>query len=154
VAAAPDDSDREGVITNRGGEPPGPGPGTSGGVGTGQGTGNGQGTGSGIGDGTGGGTGGGPFRPGSGIEPPRLLREIKPEYTDDARRRGITGEVLLEVVVRSDGTVGDVRLLRGLGAGLDQRAIAAIRQWRFAPARRQGTAVDVIVEIAVDFTLR
>ena len=49
---------------------------------------------------------------------------------------------------------GDVRVLQGLGAGLDQRAIDAVRQWRFAPARRQNAPVDVIVEVAVEFKLR
>ena len=53
-----------------------------------------------------------------------------------------------------DGSVGEVRLLRGLGAGLDQRAIDAVRQWRFSPALRQGTPVDVVVEVAVEFKLR
>jgi TonB family protein len=130
------------------------GPGTNGGAGTGQGTGSGEGAGSGIGDGIGGGTGGGPFRPGAGIEPPRLVREVKAVYTEDARRRGLTGDVLLEIVVRRDGSVGDVSVIRGLGAGLEQRAIEAVRQWRFAPARRHGTPVDVIVEVAVEFTLR
>ena len=72
----------------------------------------GEGTGPGIGEGTGGGEGGGPFRPGSGIEPPKLLREVKADYTDDARRAGIEGEVVLEIVVRRDGSVGDVRVRR------------------------------------------
>lgn len=130
------------------------GSGVGGGAGTGQGVGTGEGRGSGIGDGSGGGTGGGPFRPGSGIEPPRLLREVKAEYTDEARRRGITGDVVLEIVVRRDGSVGDVTVLQGRGAGLDQRAVAAVRQWRFSPARRKGEAVDVLVEVAVEFTLR
>ena len=79
---------------------------------------------------------------------------MKADYTDEARRRGLQGDVVLEIVVRRDGTVGDVTVLQGLGAGLDQRAVAAVRQWRFAPARRHGTAVDVIVEVAVEFTLR
>jgi protein TonB len=130
------------------------GPGTNGGAGTGQGTGSGEGAGSGIGDGLGGGTGGGPFRPGTGIEPPRLVREVKAVYTEDARRRGLTGDVLLEIVVRRDGSVGEVTVIRGLGAGLDARATEAVRQWRFTPARRLGTPVDVIVEVAVEFTLR
>jgi TonB family protein len=102
----------------------------------------------------GGGAGGGPFRPGAGIAAPRVLREVKAEYTEDARRAGITGEVVLEIVVRRDGAVGDVRLLKGLGGGLNDRAIQAVRQWRFAPATRQGVAVDVVVEVAVDFKLR
>lgn len=118
------------------------------------GTGLGQGEGSGIGAGSGGGTGGGPYRPGSGIDPPRLLREVKPDYTDEGRRLGIEGEVLLEIVVRRDGTVGDVKLRRRLGGGLEERAAQAVRQWRFAPATRRGSPVDVVVEVAVEFKLR
>ena len=141
-------------MRTRGARPQSQGSGSGGGAGTGQGTGNGEGAGSGIGDGMGGGTGGGPYRPGSGIEPPRLLKEVKADYTDEARRRGLQGDVVLEIVVRRDGSVGEVTVLQGLGSGLDQRAVAAVRQWRFAPARRRGTAVDVIVEVAVEFTLR
>jgi TonB family protein len=154
VETAANTRDREGVIERARGESDSQGSGIGGGAGTGQGTGNGEGLGSGIGDGSGGGTGGGPFRPGSGVEPPRLLREVKADYTEDARRRGITGDVELEIVIRRDGSVGEVTVLKGLGAGLDQRAVAAVRQWRFSPARRKGEAVDVIVEVAVEFTLR
>jgi protein TonB len=107
-----------------------------------------------VGLGSGGGTGGGPYRAGSGIEAPRLLREVKADYTDDARRRGVEGEVVLEIVVRSDGSVGEVKVLNGLDGGLNDRAIQAVRQWRFAPARRLGAPVDVIVEVSVEFKLR
>ncbi len=130
------------------------GSGTGGGVGSGAGIGLGSGTGRGVGPGTGGGFGGGPYRPGSGIEAPRLLREVVPDYTDRARRAGLEGEVLLEVVVTADGGVGDVRILRRLGSGLDEEAVSAVRQWRFEPARRQGTPVAVVVEVAVGFSLR
>jgi protein TonB len=116
--------------------------------------GSGPGAGPGTDDGTGGGAGGGPYRPGGGIEPPRLLREVKAQYTDEARKRRITGDVLLEIVIKSDGSVGDVKVLRGLGSGLDERAVSAVRNWRFAPARRLGAAVDVIVEVEVEFSLR
>jgi protein TonB len=135
-------------------ESPSQGPGTGGGAGSERGTGLGEGSGAGIGEGSGGGTGGGPFRPGSGIEPPTLLREVKPIYSDEGRRRGVEGDVVMEIVVRRNGSVGDVRVTRALGAGLDQRAIAAVKQWRFSPARRNGVAVDVLVEVAVGFTLR
>jgi protein TonB len=130
------------------------GPGTGGGVGSGTGTGLGKGDGSGIGDGSGGGMGGGPYRPGSGVMPPRLLREVKAGYTEEARRANVEGEVVLEIVVRRDGSVSDVKLVSGLPRGLNERAIAAVRQWRFAPATRLGHAVDVIVEVAVEFKLR
>ncbi len=116
--------------------------------------GSGPGVGPGVDDGTGGGAGGGPYRPGSGVEPPRLLREVKAQYTEDARTRGVTGDVVLEIVIRSDGSVGDVKVLRGLGSGLDERAVTAVRNWKFSPARRLGTPVDVIVEVEVEFSLR
>jgi len=116
--------------------------------------GSGPGVGPGVDDGTGGGAGGGPYRPGSGVEPPRLLREVKAQYTEDARTRGVTGDVILEIVIRSDGSVGDVKVLRGLGFGLDERAVTAVRSWKFSPAKRLGTAVDVIVEVEVEFSLR
>jgi TonB family protein len=130
------------------------GPGTDGGVGAGAGVGLGEGDGAGIGEGAGGGTGGGVYRPGSGIEPPRLLHEVRPDYTEAARVGRLEGEVVMEIIVRRDGTVGDLTILRGLGGGLNDRAIQAVRQWRFAPARRRGVPVDVIVEVAVEFRLR
>jgi len=145
---------REGVLAKVPETPPSQGPGTGGGAGTGRGTGLGEGDGSGVGDGSGGGTGGGPYRPGSGVEPPRLLREVKADYTDEARRGNIEGEVELEIVVRRDGTVGDVKVLRGLRGGLSDRAVQAVRQWRFAPGRMKGTPVDVVVQVGVEFKLR
>jgi TonB family protein len=154
VPAAADVREEEGAIERGEDLATSQGPGVKGGAGSGHGTGSGEGTGSGIGEGLGGGIGGGPYRAGAGIEPPRLLREVKAVYTEEARRRGLTGNALLEIVVRGDGSVGDVTVMRGLGAGLEQRAIEAVRQWRFSPARRHGSPVDVIVEVAVEFTLR
>lgn len=155
VASVPAETrDQAGVPEAPPSAPPSQGPGSDGGTGSGAGTGTGEGKGPGIGAGEGGGTGGGPFRPGSGIEPPGLLREVKPQYTEEARRLGVEGDVVLEIVVRADGTVGNVTILRSLGSGLDRRAIDAVRQWRFSPARRFGTPVDVLVEVAVEFKLR
>jgi TonB family protein len=133
---------------------PSRGPGSGGGVGSGPGQGLGEGTGGGIGPGSGGGTGGGPFQPGAGIDPPTLVKEIRPTYTDAARRQAIEGDVVLEIVVRQDGSVGDVRVRRTLGAGLEQKAIEAVRQWRFRPAKRRGAPVDVVVDVSVEFKLR
>lgn len=151
-----DPQNQAGVLETPKPAPPEPsqGPGTGGGAGTGEGTGLGRGNGAGVGDGSEAGMGGGPYRPGSGVEPPSLLREVKPDYTEDARRRGVEGEVVMEIVVRRDGTVGDVRVLKGLGYGLDQRAIEAVRQWRFGAARRLGQVVDVLVEVSMEFRLR
>ena len=154
VTAPADGRDRIGVLMETPVATDSHGPGKGDGAGTGAGTGLGAGEGSGVGPGSGGGTGGGPYRPGSGIEPPRVLREVRADYTDEARRRGLTGDVVLEIVVRRDGGVGDIKVLQGLGAGLNERAVQAVRQWRFSPARRQGVPVDVIVEVAVEFRFR
>ena len=143
-----------GVLEETSAQPDSRGPGREDGIGSGDGTGVGEGDGAGVGPGSGGGINGGPYRPGGGIEPPRLLHEIRPNYTEDARRRGLKGEVLLEIVVQRDGTVGDVRILQSLGDGLGQSAVEAVRQWRFAPARRLGAPVDVLVEVGVEFRLR
>jgi TonB family protein len=154
VTAPADNRSRIGVLEEAKVETDSHGPGRGGGTGSGTGTGIGEGDGAGVGPGSGGGTGGGPYRPGSGIEPPRLLKEVRADYTDDARRRGINGEVVMEIVVRRDGSVGDVKILQGLGGGLNDRAVGAVRQWRFSPATRLGAPVDVIVEVAVEFKLR
>lgn len=132
------------------------GSGSGGGAGTGRGTGIGPGEGSGLGPGSGGGTGGGVYRPGSGIVLPRPIREVKPQYTADAMRAKIQGQVLLEAVVLPDGTVGDVEVVRSLDPvfGLDQEAVKAAKQWRFVPGTRQGQPVAVLVTIEMTFTLR
>jgi TonB family protein len=154
VASGADTANSPGALEQTPAPAPSRGAGEGGGVGTGSGTGLGEGNGSGIGDGSGGGTGGGPYRAGSGIEPPTLLKEVKPDYSEEARRRGLEGDVVLEIVVRRDGTVGDVRVLQGLGFGLDERAITAVRRWRFTAAKRRGAPVDVLVEVAMEFRLR
>ncbi|MCY4635329.1 MAG: energy transducer TonB [Acidobacteria bacterium] len=130
------------------------GPGRDGGVGAGAGRGVGSGSGAGVGPGSGGGAGGGPYRMGSGISPPAIRHEVKPVYTADALRREIEGDIVLEVVVLANGDVGEIRIVRGLGYGLDETAVNAMRQWRFHPARRQGATVDVVVEVAMEFRLR
>ena len=154
LTAPADLRDRRGVIEKTEAVEVSRGPGTDGGVGSGAGTGLGSGQGPGVGPGSGGGTGGGPYRPGSGIEPPRLLHEVRPDYTEAARQRNLEGNVLLEIVIRRDGRVGDVRILRSLDIGLDERAVQAVRQWRFTPARRLGAPVEVVVEVSVEFKLR
>jgi TonB family protein len=132
------------------------GPGSGGGSGTGSGTGIGPGNGPGLGPGWGGGTGGGAYRPGSGIENPQLLREVKPQYTADAMRAKIQGIVVVECIVLPDGTVGEVHVIKSLDPtfGLDQEAVKAARQWRFAPGRKQGQPVPVLVTIELEFNLR
>jgi protein TonB len=133
------------------------GAGTGGGAGTGRGTGVGPGQGSGLGPGYGGNFGGGAARPGNGICPPRLIKEVKPNYTADAMRAKIQGVVTLEAVVLADGSVGPVRVTRSLDPnfGLDQEAERTVKLWRFEPGtNRLGERVPVLVEIEMTFTLR
>jgi TonB family protein len=132
------------------------GTGREGGAGTGVGTGIGNGVGSGLGEGSGGGTGGGVYRPGNGVESPRLLRSVRPNYTAEAMRAKMQGVVRLEGVVLPDGTVGDLKITRSLDAvfGLDQEAIKAAKQFRFVPGTRFGEPVAVLVSFEIEFTLR
>jgi TonB family protein len=130
--------------------------GTGGGAGTGTGTGIGPGSGSGLGPGSGGGTGGGVYRPGSGVTMPRLLKEVKPDYTSDAMRAKVQGTVLIECVVNVAGAVEQAKVLRSLDPtfGLDEQALKAARLWRFSPGTRLGQPVAVLVTIELSFTLR
>ncbi len=82
-----------------------------------------------------------------------MIRSVDPDYTEDALRRKIQGDVILEVVILRDGRVGQVRVVKSLDPGLDRNAIAAARQWRFHPGRLQGQPVAVIAEIVVEFRL-
>jgi protein TonB len=86
---------------------------------------------------------------------PKLVKEVKPEYTPEARAAKIQGTVLLETVVLADGTVGNVKVFRSLDAkfGLDQQAVIAVKQWLFTPGMKDGQAVPVTVSIEVSFNL-
>ena len=134
------------------------GTGTGGGAGTGRGTGSGEGTGSGVGAGEGGGTGGGKYRPGGLVTNPEVLYEKKPAYTAEAMRAKIQGEVEIEGTVMPDGTLTDLRIVRSLDKthGLDQKALEAVKLWKFRPGRLKSTGepVPIIVTIALTFTLR
>ena len=94
------------------------------------------------------------FRPGAGIVNPRLLREVRPQYTAEALRAKIAGTVYLEMVVLPDGTVGDVRITQSLDPRLDAEAVKAARQWLFEPGTRFGEPVAILVNLALDFNLR
>jgi TonB family protein len=85
---------------------------------------------------------------------PALLREVKPDYTAEAMRGKIEGIVALEAIVEPDGRVGAVRVIRAIDPGLDQKAIEAVRQWRFKPGSREGRAVPVLVNIELTFKIK
>ena len=95
-------------------------------------------------------------RAGHGVTMPRLIKETKPQYTADAKNAGIHGIVTMEVVVEPDGRVGKVRVTRSVDTiyGLDDQAVKAVKQWRFAAGTKNGVAVPVLVEIEMTFTLR
>src|SRR5262245_10575286 len=133
---------------------PSTGPGSGGGVGTGIGTGIGSGEGPGLGPGSGGGIGGGVYRLGGAVSPPSLISQVKPTYTPEALLHKIQGSVVLELVVTREGLPSNIRVTRSLDPrGLDEQAIGAVRQWRFAPGRLVGTPVDVLVTVVLDFSI-
>jgi TonB family protein len=91
----------------------------------------------------------------AGVKPPALVHEVKPVYTDDAKKRGVQGAVELEEVIASDGTVrDDVRVIKSLDPDLDAQAVTAAKQWQFRPGTKDGKPVDVLVNIEMTFTLK
>jgi periplasmic protein TonB len=132
---------------------PSNGPGFGGGIGSGSGGGIGSGTGLGVGAGYGGGIGGGVYRVGGGVSAPRATYDPEPEYSDEARKAKYQGTVLLWVIVGTDGRPRDIRVQRTLGMGLDEKAIEAVRRWKFEPAMKGGRPVAVQVNIEVSFRL-
>jgi TonB family protein len=133
--------------------PPSSGTGYGGGIGRGSGGGVGSGRGPGVGPGWGGGIGGGPYRVGGGVSAPRPIFQPDPEYSDEARKAKYQGTVVLWVVVGPDGRTHEIRVQRSLGMGLDEKAVEAVKTWKFEPARKDGTPVAVQVNIEVNFRL-
>jgi len=130
------------------------GPGQGGGIGTGTGAGIGPGRGGGVGPGEGGGIGGGVFNVGGGVSEPVLLSQIQPEYSDDGRKARIQGTVELLIVVNADGTVKFDNVRKSLGYGLDQKAIEAVKKWKFVAGKKDGKPVATYVSVLVNFSLR
>jgi protein TonB len=133
--------------------PPSNGTGIGGGIGSGSGGGVGSGRGPGVGPGYGGGIGGGAYRVGGGVSAPRVLYSPDPEYSEEARKAKHQGTVILWVVVGPDGRVRDIRIQRALGMGLDERAMEAVKTWKFEPARKDGQPVPVQINVEVNFRL-
>lgn len=133
--------------------PPSNGPGSGGGIGSGSGGGVGSGRGGGYGPGEGGGFGGGAFRIGGGVSAPVVIFKKEPEYSEEARKAKYQGTVLLAIVVDTDGTTKNIRVIRSLGMGLDEKAIEAVNQWRFRPGYKDGRAVPVQANVEVNFRL-
>jgi len=129
------------------------GTGVNGGIGTGKGTGVGSGDGSGLGPGHGGGTGGGYFRIGGGVSPPKPIYQPDPEYSEEARKAKYQGTVVVWIVVGGDGRVHEAKVQRSVGLGLDEKALEAVRSWKFDPAQKDGKPVPVAVNVEVNFRL-
>ncbi len=127
------------------------GPGFGGGIGTGNGGGVGSGSGGGVGPGEGGGIGGGHYRVGqNGIGDPVCIYCPSPQYTDEARKARFQGTVIVEVTILPDGRTADAHVIKGLGMGLDEKALEAVRQYRFKPLIGPGgkpVAVDIPIEV-------
>jgi TonB family protein len=113
----------------------------------------GAGHGPGIGEGRGGGIGGGVFHVGGGVSAPRAIYDPDPEYSEEARKAKFQGSVMLSAIVGPDGRPCDLRVMRSLGMGLDEKAIDAVRRWRFEAAMKDGHPVAVQINIEVAFRL-
>src|SRR5882724_10147877 len=133
--------------------PPSNGVGSGAGIGSGSGGGVGVGSGPGFGEGRGGGTGGGVFRVGGGVAAPKLIYDPEPEYSEEARKAKYQGTCVLSVIVGPDGLAHDIKVTNTLGLGLGEKAIEAVKKWRFEPAVKDGKPVNVLISVQVNFRL-
>ncbi len=122
-------------------------------LGNGTGTGLGSGNGSGIGPGSGGNTGGGVFHIGGGVSKPVVLYSVEPEFSEEARKAKFSGNVEVYLWVDENGSPSHIRVVRGVGMGLDEKAIEAVRQYKFKPAMKDGKPVKVDLYIDVNFQI-
>jgi protein TonB len=122
-------------------------------MGNGSGTGLGSGNGAGLGAGSGGNTGGGPKRIGGGVSAPVLIYQVEPEFSEEARKAKAAGNVMVKLWVDESGNPTHVHVVRGIGMGLDEKAVAAVKQYRFRPAMENGKPVLVEVNVEVTFTI-
>ena len=130
------------------------GQGSRGGMGTGSGGGMGSGNGDGYGPGTGGGAGGGLYRVGGGVSAPVPLNSVEAEFSDEARRAKYQGVCLISLIVDAQGNPQNPRVIRALGMGLDEKALEAVRKYKFKPAMKDGkTPVPVMITVEVNFRL-
>ena len=133
--------------------PPSNGPGYGGGIGSGHGGGVGPCGGGGYGPGSDGGFGGGAFKVGNGVTAPIVLYKKDPEYSEEARKAKYQGTVVLYIEVDPSGRAVNPKVVRSLGLGLDEKALEAVRQWKFKPGYKDGRPVTVAATIEVNFRL-
>jgi TonB family protein len=88
-----------------------------------------------------------------GMVPPTIEHRVEPKYTDEARRMHLSGTIVLQAVIRTDGTIDILRVVRGLPAGLTDSAIEAIKQWQFKPGQKDGQNTDIGLNVEVNFNL-
>jgi len=93
-------------------------------------------------------------RPAKDVTMPTVVREVKPDYPESAKKERIQGNVMLGVVVKKDGTVGDVTVKKSLHPELDEAAVRAMKKWEFKPGTKDGKVVDVTVEVEMTFNLK
>jgi TonB family protein len=93
------------------------------------------------------------YKIGGDIHPPSLASKVEPEYTEDARLARYQGTAVLTIEIDTDGVARNMTVLRALGFGLDQKAIEAIRKWRFNPGTKDGQPVKVVAHVEVNFRL-
>ena len=96
----------------------------------------------------------GVFRIGEITDPPTILFKVDPQYSEEARKARYQDTGVFEAIIRSDGTVKILRVVRSIDFGLDENAIQALKQWKFRPGMRNGQPVDVVLNIEVNFNLR
>jgi protein TonB len=122
-------------------------------MGNGNGSGLGSGNGSGLGAGNGGNYGGGIRKIGGGVSSPVVIYQVEPEFSEEARKSKFMGVVLVNLIVDAQGRPQNVHVVRGVGMGLDGKAVDAVKQYRFKPAMEAGKPVAVQLNVEVNFQI-
>jgi protein TonB len=95
----------------------------------------------------------GPLRVGGDVKAPVIEHRVDPQYPDMARKTRVAGVVIVEAIINKDGSVEQVKVLKGLPMGMSESAVEAVKQWKFKPGTLNGEPVDVIFNLTVTFKL-
>jgi periplasmic protein TonB len=93
-------------------------------------------------------------KPGNGVTRPKIIEKVEPTYTEEAREAKLEGTVLLDATIDIDGKAKNITVARGLGLGLDEKAVEALSAWKFEPARQQKNNEPVETKVKVEINFR
>jgi TonB family protein len=93
------------------------------------------------------------YKIGGSVKPPKLIHQEDAQFSAEARRKKISGEVMVQCIVDLNGLPQELKVVKSAGYGLDEQALKAVQQYRFAPATKEGQPVQVTINVSVNFQI-